>query len=401
MARLLTIIRLAWQDYRRDWLLSLCAVCALAAAITPLLSIWGVRNGIVASLTERLLENPRNLEVSSVGTGRYDKEFFAELRARPDVLFVTPETRSIAAKMLLQGEKGGVQADLVPTGEGDPLLLKWAAVPKQLNEAVLSWSAAEKAGAVAGGVLTGRVARVSREGREDRAEVTLKIIAVLPDHAYTKAAAFVRLDLLDAVEDFRNGFAVPALAWAGEDRPGFAGYAGFRIAARDPAAVQHLQKDLAARGIEVYARSEDIELVQNLDRAFTVVFVVLFVVVGAGAFAASASNALGQIARKRRSLAVLRLLGFSSRHLAVFGLVQAALTGLFAAIAGSGLYLVVETVINKYFGGDLGPYEALCRLDARHYALAAVLSAVLMMLASACASRALMRIEPSEALRDV
>ena len=401
MARLISIIRLAFSDYRRDGLLSICAICALAAAVTPLLSVWGVRNGIVTSLTERLLENPRNLELSSIGTGRYGKDFFDALRARPEVRFVTPETRSIAAKLLLQGEKGSVQADLVPTGPGDPLMLKWAMMPSQTNEAVLSWSAAEKTGLTPGGTLLGRVSRIGLDSREERAEIKLNVIAVLPDHAYTKAAVFAWLDLLDAVEDFRNGFAVPALNWPGENRPDFSGYAGFRIAAADPAAVQRLQKELVAAGIEVYARSEDIALVQNLDRAFTVVFAVLFSVVGAGAFAAAAANALGQIARKRRSLAVLRLMGFSSRHLAIFGLIQAALTGVFAALAASGLYLVVETVINRTFGSGVGPYEAICRLDARHYAMAALASTVLMVLASVCASRALTHIEPSEALRDV
>jgi putative ABC transport system permease protein len=301
--------------------------------------------------------------------------------------------------MLLQGEDGSVQAELAPTGEGDPLLLKWASVPETHDEIVLSHSAAQRMGVYANSMVTGLLSRTMRQ--EDRVSIQLRVIAVLPDYAYTKAAAFVQLELLDAVEDFRNGFAVPSLGWAGAPRPDFSGYAGFRIAARDPASVQRLQQALTAQGIEVYTRAEDIELVQNLDRAFTLVFGVLFSVVAAGAFAAAASNALGQIARKRRSLAVLRLLGFSSGHLVIFGLVQSAITGFLAAIGASGLYLIVQTAINHYFSGGMGQYEAVCRLDMFHHIAAILLSSFLMMLASACSSRTLMRIEPAEALRDV
>lgn len=400
MARFTTILRCAWQDYCRDWLLSLCAVCALAAAITPLLAVWGVRNGIISTLTERLLENPRNLEVTSVGTGRYQQEFFDELRSRADVAFITPETRSIAAKMLLEASSGSVQADLIPTGDADPLLLKWGQVPAFIDEVVLTSQAAERIGARSGDIIRGRLSRLA--GVEERVALPLKVIAVLPEYAYPRAAAYVRLELLDAVEDFRNGFAVPRFQWPGwEKAQGVTGYAGFRIVAGSPAGVSRIQSELRERGIEVYTRAEEIELVTSLDRAFTLVFGVLFSVVGAGAFASAASNALGQIARKRRSLAVLRLLGFSSRHLLVFSLAQSAITGFFAALGAGGLYLIVQTVINRYFSGSLNNYEAVCRLDPIHYLVALGLTVALMMAAAACSAKSLQGIEPSEALRDV
>lgn len=404
MARLYTIIRLAWQDYTRDWLLSLCAVCALAAAITPLLAVWGVRNGIITTLTERLLENPRNLEVTSVGTGRYQQNFFDDLRNRAtigaDVAFVTPETRSIAAKMLLEGPRGSVQADLAPTGDGDPLLLKWGAIPANATDIILSASAAERIGIATGGTLTGRLTRIA--GVEERVTLPLTVIAILPEFAYSRAAAFVRLELLDAVEDFRNGFAVDQFNWPGwQKADAISGYAGFRIVAKTPAGVARIQTYLRDKGIEVYTRAEEIEMVTNLDRAFTLVFGVLFAVVGAGAFASAVSSSLGQIARKRRSLAVLRLLGFSSRHLVFFGLAQSAITGFFAAIGACGLYLIVQIAINRFFSGSLGAYEAICRLDAAHYLVTLLLSTVLMTVAAAFSGRTLLGIEPSEALRDV
>ena len=48
------IAGLAWQDYRNDARLSACSVLALVAVIAPLLVLFGLKFGLVGSLTERL-----------------------------------------------------------------------------------------------------------------------------------------------------------------------------------------------------------------------------------------------------------------------------------------------------------------------------------------------------------
>lgn len=90
---------LALRDYAHEGLLSACSVLGLAAVLTPLLVLYGVKFGVVQTLTDRLLEDPRTLEISPVTSGRYTPDYLARLAAHPDVSFVLPRTRSIAATM--------------------------------------------------------------------------------------------------------------------------------------------------------------------------------------------------------------------------------------------------------------------------------------------------------------
>ena len=91
------VLPLAWADWCAEARLSACAVLGLAAVLAPLLVLFGLKYGLVATLTERLLADPRTRELLPVGSGRYDAAWFERLRARPEIGFVVPRTRQIAA----------------------------------------------------------------------------------------------------------------------------------------------------------------------------------------------------------------------------------------------------------------------------------------------------------------
>lgn len=95
--RLFLVASLAWQDYRSDWRLSACAVLALVAVLVPLLVLFGLKFGLVGSLTERLQRDPGVREIIPLGGARFDAAYVAALAARPDVAFAVPRTRQIAA----------------------------------------------------------------------------------------------------------------------------------------------------------------------------------------------------------------------------------------------------------------------------------------------------------------
>ena len=50
------ICGMALRDYWHERALSLCAVLALATVLAPLLILFGVRNGVISNLQERLLQ---------------------------------------------------------------------------------------------------------------------------------------------------------------------------------------------------------------------------------------------------------------------------------------------------------------------------------------------------------
>ena len=405
MHRIKTIIRISLQDYVHERLLSACAVLGLAAVLAPLLVIFGVKNGIITTLTERLLRNPRNLEISPVGSGHYDAAFFARLARMPEVAFAIPQTRSIAANMVLINSAPAVPStlavDLIPTGEGDPLLEKFTRVPESPKAIVLSASAARKLNIEAGHSLTGVVGRTV-EGRKEQVTVALNVVGLLPAEAVSRDAAFVRLSLLQATEDYRDGFGNDAFGWPGKPRarPSEA-YPSFRLYAKGIYDVAPLAQKLQEQHVEVYTRAAEIAVVQNLDRAFTFIFRLIAVVAVCGYFASMASNVMANVNRKRRHLGVVRLIGFSTRNIVWFPVVQAAATAILGALMAFLLYGTTELTINNVFASYLAEGEYVCRMGVFHYLLAFVLTLGLAVLSSTFAGARSAKIEPSKVIRDV
>ena len=97
MRSLLQAFTLSLRDYRHEALLSACSVLGLSAVLAPLLVLLGVQHGIISSMTEQLLNDPRTLEIIPVGSGKYDARWFEQLTELPGSAFILPQTRSIAA----------------------------------------------------------------------------------------------------------------------------------------------------------------------------------------------------------------------------------------------------------------------------------------------------------------
>ena len=57
------VAKLAFADVCHEWRMSLCMILAVAAIATPLLLFFGLKNGTMETLQNRLLENPVNLEI--------------------------------------------------------------------------------------------------------------------------------------------------------------------------------------------------------------------------------------------------------------------------------------------------------------------------------------------------
>lgn len=412
-----TMLRLACKDYWHEFLLSACAVLGLAAVLTPLLVLYGVKFGVVQTLTERLRNDPRNLEISPVISGRYTPEYLAKLAAHPDVAFVLPRTRSIAATMDLSAGNGDARSVLVaslePTAEGDPLLLRFdAAVPTMPQspdtEAIgvtLSSSAAEKLHLKQGDTLNGKVER-RFQGKVQTARVALRVAAVLPLAAQQKDVAYVPLPLMEATEDYRDGRAVPELGaqngWTGEPRPqGERVYPGFRLYARGLDHVMPLREAFVAQKLDVYTHAEEIEQVTALARALNLIFALICAATGIGFLASTASNVLAGIKRKERILGLLRLHGFTTGKLMLFPLAQSLLTALAGTALASGVYGVAAFAINRLFSASAIGMEQVCLLLPEHFALAfAAVSGLALLAALAPALRAA-RVEPSEVIREI
>ncbi len=505
---------LALADLRREPGAFLVGVAVIAAVLAPVLVLFGLKYGIVSSMTQRLTENPQIRAIHPLGQGRYQSEWLMRLAARDDVGFVMPVTRYLAAEAELLPADASPQlrplrVELVPTGPGDPLvkqddllaqmLVDFAAssvvaapvdsvvnsdgdvgasfeveageveagevgasgveagdftnsheaarsdalrddgIDTQANDSLLiselvtessdempaqlaeDQAAAQRAAALpdAGGVILSLRAaerlgvqthdRVRMElgrlyhGQRQRVALSLRVVHVLPLEAFSRSAAFVPLALLEATEDYRSAIAVPRFNWQGTapvHAPAQRRYAGFRLYARELGSIRSLRDWLVAEGIEVETRLSQVELVKAIDRNLGFLFLV---VAGLGTGGGALSIALGlwgSVLRKRKSLALLRLLGHSNVTLAAFPAIQGVLTAAVAGVFALLIYQAVEPLMNRVFSSQLAAGESVCRLLPEHAAWAFVLTLLLALFASLFASLRAWQISPAEGLRD-
>ena len=402
MRNLFRVIRLATRDYAHEWQMSSCFVLALAAVLGPMLVLFGLKFGIVGSMLDELIEDPANREIRPVGSGRFEPSWLEELNRRDEVVFVVPRTRSIAATIELKGtgSRRILPTELIPSGADDPLLPPPLAAPQGLRQIVLSQSAAGKLQIQAGDKLHGSVARQYR-GRKDRVHLELQVSGVAPAAAFARDGAFASIALVEALEDFRDGRAVPSLGWAGDAPEEQRLYPGFRLYARSIYDVADLREHLIGQGIDVRTRAKDIELVQRMDRNLTAVYWAI-AAIGLVGFSLSLGASLwANVDRKRKELSVLRLVGFRTADIIWFPVLQALYTALFGWALAVGIYVAAAWAINDMLAAQLDAGQEVCRLLREHYLVALGLTAGSATLAAALAGLRSARIEPSEGLREI
>ncbi len=393
---------LALADFRYEKRVSACLVLVLVAVQTPLLLLFGLRSGVLSGFREDLRRNPSSLQLIPLNQSRHARPFFRELRRAPEVGFLIPNTRMLAATVALRksdSDTTTVDAEMIPTRAGDPLLDGVTPPRRRSSLIVLSRSTAEKLDVQAGDTVMGRWSRIVGEQRE-AALVPLTVASVLDAALYQRDAIFVPLSLLKKAENYREGFAVPAFQAVGAPRPdGSRSFASFRLYARTIDDVQVLRDRLAALGIDTDTRLSEIRLVQKLDTALTGLFSIV-ASLGALGFALSLAVSLwGNTERKRYELAVLRLMGLKGSALAMFPIAQGLTTAILGSLLSTALCLLVAPGINHLFADGVLGDRLLCRVLPGDVLGAWSVTAVLAACAASTAGWYASQLNPAEGLR--
>ena len=406
MRMLLAACGLAGRDWKHDGLLTVCAVLALVSVLVPLLMLLGIRNGVVTTMQERLLENPALLTVTPTGSGSgYTKVWLNDLAQRPDVAFVIPKTREISTSIQLHSREDATDrftpADLEPTAPGDPLLAHFEAVPSDDLSITLSRPAAERLNVRQGSTVTARLGRTTAAGRMETRPLELTVAAVLPLEAEDRILGFITLPLLEAMENYKDGYAIPAWNTPGDPLPDKERrFARFRLYAKDMASVAVLRDVFAAQGIEVQTSALEIKSFQEISQALTVLFLLIAAAVAAGFAASIGSSVLAGVRRKDKQLGMLRLLGFSGWSIMIFPLAQALLTALCGCLAAAGLYACAAHGVDALFSDKFGG-AAVSRLPLMQFAALSLAVCLLSLVSALPAARRAANIEPSDVLREL
>ena len=399
---LFKVYRLATRDYLHEWQMSVCFMLGLAAVLGPMMVLFALKFGIVGAMMDQLIEDPGNREIRPVGSGRFDQAWLESVRGRPDVAFLVPRTRSIAATIELSSTHASriVPVELIASAAGDPLLARDEPLPGGLSQLVLSRSTAEKLAVKAGDVLDGSLARRYR-GIQERVHLDLTVAAVASERAFSRDGAFVSVQLLEALEDFRDGRAVPELGWDGAPANAERNYPGFRLYAHSIDDVAGLREAFADIGVDVHTQVAGIELVKRMDRNLTAIYWAI-ALIGLVGFSLSLGASLwANVDRKRKQLSVLRLVGFRTSDIVWFPMVQALYTAVLGWAMAVALYYLTAWMINGMMAEQVEAGQLVCRLLPVHYAIALGLTCSAAILAAGLAGMRSARIEPSEGLREL
>jgi putative ABC transport system permease protein len=364
--------------------------------------LFGLKFGIVGSMVEALVEDPVKREIRPVGSGHYDRVWMDKLRKRDDVAFIVPRIRSIASSLSVQSKASSriLHLEVIPSASGDPLLDPALPAPEGMDRVVLSASAARKLMVNAGDSLEGSLVR-TWQGHKERMVLPLKVVAIAPATAFRRDGLFASVMLVEALEDFRDGHAVPAMGWEGSPVVSERSYTGFRLYARSIYDVAALEDSFIRSGIEVRTQAADIETVRRMDNTLSAIYWAI-ALIGLGGFSLSLGASLwANVDRKRKELSVLRLVGFRTGEIVLFPLVQSLYTALFGWVLACGIYLVAAWSINVMLAPQLEKAQQICRLLPEHYLIALGITLGAALLAALLAGMRAARVEPSEGLREL
>lgn len=402
MSKFNLLARLALRDLIYDRKVSFCIVASLIAVITPLLLLFSLKYGVVSQLREQLLSNPSTLEVKIEGNLNLKKDWFEWLIQQPETQFAIPLTRSLNTQVDLRinSSRYANNVELIPTAKGDPILDDIQL--SKLNHVVLSYKTAQKLKAKVGDELNLIVTR-NVAGLPENQRIVLEIVQILPLPAFERLGAFVDLELLIAVEDFRDGIytALFPTAQSKQVEKTRDSFSRARIYAKTLDGVEVLAQKLNDKNINTITSVKKIQEVKAIDAVLNVIFLVIAITSIIGCILSLIGAFLANIDRKRKEIALLRLLGFQSWGVILYLILQAVMLSSLAFILSYLFFLLGSSLFNQMLSIHMNQSHFISSLQILHLLSAFLIAFILSALVASIGAIRAIQIQPAESLRDV
>ncbi len=227
---------LSMKDLFHEKLITINLILGTAAIIAPLLILFGIKFGIIETMSARLINDPKNLEIRPISSRSYNPSWFEAIKKNERVNFVIPMTRQLSSSVQirpLSSTSEEVTADLIATNEGDPLLLQNGGLIPDDKSCVISHVLAKKLGLKKGDMIQCSVTRYVNK-KIQKSSVDLKVIAILSERASYLKSIYVPLDFVANIEQYKDGLAVPQWGWKGNISEAYAVYDGIFISLPKP-----------------------------------------------------------------------------------------------------------------------------------------------------------------------
>jgi len=396
------LFSLGLSDLLNDRKVSICIMASIVAVVAPLLLLFGLKFGIVSQLRAELLSDPRNLEIRMLASAKLEPSWFEKMQRSEGVGFVMPLTRSLntIADLYVDSRRFAENVELIPTAVKDPLL-DGVTIPQARDEVVLSSSAAARLGVKLGEKVQLRVNRL-HESRTERAQIEVRVLAILPPESFARPAVFLTLPLLVEIEDFRDGFYVSGFGVeTGTVSQARTHFARARMYADKIENVEAFANRMSAEGIETSSRLAEIKSVQSIDKVLRIVFGVIAWIALLGCAASLIGAFMANIDRKRKDLALLRLMGFGRVAMQAYVVMQSVVLTLTGFVVGCLMYLVGSHLFNQMLGEYMKADRFVCRLEPVHFFVALAGALLLATVVAGVGGVVVTKIEPAESLRDL
>lgn len=393
------LAELALRDLLRDRAHLICNVAVIVGIVLPLLVLFGVKNGVYDVLLHRLLSNPATLQIDTAGNESFTTDDLSQVRSWPETQFATLKTRSLFDFVTVRPQTGGARQEAVleASGPGDPRLPDAAEIA--LYRVVISQRLSEQAElSIGDGVLL--ITQGENRPRQLALEATISGIA-LPEQVPGRVV-LADIALLDLVEAFYDGYAIPDHGIT-EGRPisdRVPAFEGMRIFADRLESLAPLQSRIEDTfAISTQARTREVQSVMGLGRNLNLALMLTVTIATMGLLATLIFSFWAEIARKRRMVAILGLLGLPARQIAVYPVIQAGVTASVALVLSFLLLRVCSGIVDRLF--ELGDQPGgLVSVSLAEGVLIALATLVIVMASSALAVWQAMKTDPAIILRE-
>jgi len=388
-------VALALHDCRHDVRTFLGLAMALAAVLTPLLILLALRAGVVDALFDRLRGTPAFVEITFEADQRIAPDRLATIERMDGVAFVAAQYRSISATVeLTTDDLRSATGALRASGEGDPYLADLPAPgPGQI---VISRQIARDTGVGVGAALT-----LYLENRSTGAAYAfpMEVLGISP--LLTARFALVADIYARAADAVATGVAVPELNIAGRDASAEqSDVSRLRLFATDVEQVGPVSDALRRMGFAVSSEDAQIASILSTQRHTRLVVAFIAVLSSAGFLLGFAMSVAVNIDKKRRSLAMLSLMGIPGWSLIAFPVVQGVVVALGGLALSFGLFAISSAVLGAVLAGALPAGARIAALPTGLALAVAVATVGASALAAALAGRRVIALDPKEAMRD-
>lgn len=449
------VLTLAFKELRHDWKATGVLLCVIVSIVTPLLILFGLKQGVINTQRELLLNDPCNLEIKMLGHYHLSPLWFEQKAKDSRIQFIIPITRFLNTDInIIDKENKNSFVDLIPTGQGDPLLkLTAIAAPVQDNEVLITHALAKRLHINKGEQIQSQLFRkMNHESQTSHASLLVKDI--LPEYScLQRSAILTTLNFLKTVEDFKEGQQVDLFKVENnklvtlKKKPNnfkqlsknnhlfFSSknknpelieqpiktesvvptqtkttYAKARIFAKSLEDVTALSDELrsSSEEIEVISKAAEIEKLKQLNNFLNILLLIVLLIGAVGGGLALGGNFLLTIERKRLQIAQLRLLGIGKKQVNLFLWVQGIIITSMAFIMASLLSLITKIISDIYSQDILGEVMQITNnevkifyLSGQDYLFAYTGTLIFSSLVIVIGTKRANSIEPGEQLREI